>query len=284
MESGRRQVCLDLSSNSMREMDDLIYITSEATLTDTRCRELPSDTLLLRGQIWDLSTDKPTARDDTSLTFSRTATNWDLYNPCRESTFLLRPEKDTAARPPPLQKVMNSRYMRVGASFFVYEKGGWAQEKDKTSVSAQRTAYWEQISFRHPYRLRSRTKDLSLKSRPLFTWYQRGYPIPDTDDSTSQQSSDDGSDSDFDDSPFEQFSDEESESDPDERPTSELLDEDYSSPDSLASYSDDTISEPGYSEQSSDPGVISEQDGQSSSESVSSNRLSPLDTPDGHGE
>lgn len=263
-------------------MIDLILASRrEKRSLTTRSRNPNGGRLLLRQQIWDLNDEKPAPRYETSFTFSRKATNWNLYNPYRESTFLLYPEKDTAARPSPVQKVMDSRYMRVGASFFMYQEGDWVQETDEGIVRTQKTPYWEQISFRHPYRLRSRTKDLEVKTRPKFTWYQQD---SDTDDSTLDQSSNDESGSDTDDSTLQQFSDEESGSDSDEQQLSESLREDYSSPESLASNSEDTTSESESSGGSSDSDVISGHNDRSSSESASDNSPSPPTKSDGHGE
>lgn len=189
------------------------------------------------------------------------------------------PEKGSAARAPPVHKVLESRYIRVGASLFMYQDGVWVQEMNNRMGHDKKTSYWDQISFRHPYRLRSRTKVLESVSRPIFTRYLAS----DTDDSTTQQTSDEESDSDFDESAFQQFSDEESELDPDEQQVSEL-DENYSSPESLASYSEDTTTESGLSEDPCDTGIISEDDGQSSSELASDNSSNHSDKHDDHGE
>jgi hypothetical protein len=194
-----------------------------------------------------------------------------------------------------VQSVMDFRYVRVGASLFTYQEDDWVQETNEGMDHAANNSYWEQISFRHPYRLRSRTRDLKLRSRPDFAPYRQiqRRRIFETDLDT--------------DSTLEQSSDEESGSDSDEQRSPDLRSEEVSSPESLASRSENTISDPMLSEEDpssedqtsyagdnspvsgsstgfDDSVAVPKQDGWTDPESASDDSSNSSAKSDGHGE
>lgn len=216
------------------------------------------DNILLQQQTWTLDTDKPVARHETRFTFSRKATKWDLYDPLRENTFSLRQESDAAERPPPVDYVTDPCYIRVGASIFSKQEDDWMQCVEDEQDCFRHTPYWEQISFRHPYRLRSRRKDLRHRSRPAFTKYQR-----------TKQRQDPRLSSDTDDSTAEQLSEDDSGSESSEQSSREYIGEGVSTPESLASSSAGTSSAAESSGGSDHSGSILEEGSQSDGESIS---------------